>query len=112
MNGGGSWELNISGLSPNTQYLLYLVSADTDDNPAERVLCYTFTTTPPNPPAITINPGGTTAEIHFTTPDEKRDPMESLMASILVRLDFFTTRPNNVFSQPMRNYMDPSKSLS
>ena len=110
-NGGGSCDVIIPSLTPSTQYILYLVSTDVAGNPAEKALCYKFTTLPPKPPAITINPGGTTAEIHFRTPDNNHDPMNSLMASVLVRLDYFTLRPNNPFSQPMRNYLDPSKTL-
>lgn len=108
-DGGGSWDIRIPELEPNRTYILYLVSADTDDNPSDTVLCYRFTTTPPNPPVINITPGGTTAGIQFK--DVEGDALSSVMAYVLVRSDYFTTQPNNVFSQPMSNYKDPGKNL-
>ena len=115
VNGGGSYELIITGLEPSTQYLLYLVGTDVPGNPEERVLCYTFTTTPPNPPAIKIEPGGTTATLHFRTPiineTDKEEPMESVMAGVLVQRDWFSSNPNSIFNQRMSNYLDAGKSL-
>ena len=108
-DGGGSWDIKLPNLEPNRTYILYLVSADTEDNPSETVLCYKFTTTPPNPPVINITPGGTTANIQFK--DVDGDPLNSVMAYVLVRSDYFTTVANNVFSQPMSNYKDPNKTL-
>lgn len=52
--------LNITGLDPETTYILYLVSTDVNDVPAEHALCYKFTTTPPSAPRIAFEPGGNT----------------------------------------------------
>ncbi len=52
--------INIGSLTANTTYLLYLVSADENGTPASNAICYKFTTTPPEPPKITIVPSGST----------------------------------------------------
>lgn len=52
--------INITNLTANTVYLLYLVSADENGTPSSNAICYKFTTTPPEPPKITIVPSGST----------------------------------------------------
>ncbi len=52
--------LSIPSLEANTTYILYLVSTDENGTPAEKALCYKFSTTPPEPPKITIQPNGST----------------------------------------------------
>ena len=52
--------LEIPSLEANTTYILYLVSTDENGTPAEKALCYKFSTTPPEPPKITIQPNGST----------------------------------------------------
>lgn len=102
--------LSITGLAPESTYLLYLVPTSVEGTPPSSAVCYQFTTTPARAPAINITPGGTTADILFKDVETGR-PMESVMAYVLVRSDFFTTLPSNEFSRPMRNYMDPDKAI-
>lgn len=52
--------INIENLTANTTYLLYLVSTDENGTPSPNAICYKFTTTPPEPPKITIQPNGST----------------------------------------------------
>lgn len=52
--------INIEGLTADTTYLLYLVSTDANGTPSPNAICYKFTTSPPEPPKITIQPNGST----------------------------------------------------
>ncbi len=108
----GNTTMTISSLEPERQYILYLVSTDKYNNPAKKVLCYRFTTTPPNPPIIDITPGGTSADIQFLDiQDDTIVPLESQMAQVLVRSDYFTGVPGNPFSKPMSEFLRPGASL-
>lgn len=61
--------LTISNLEPQTTYLLYLVSTNETGMTADQARCYQFTTTPPYPPAVTIQPSGSArAEIMVSDP--------------------------------------------
>ena len=61
-------QLDIQGLIPNRTYLLYLATTNTAGTMCDQVLCYKFTTTPPDPPVITIDPSGTTGATFTVTP--------------------------------------------
>lgn len=59
--------INLSNLTPNTTYLLYLASADDNGTPATNAICYRFTTTPPKAPVVQVQShGNDKAEITLT----------------------------------------------
>lgn len=98
-------QLDIQGLIPNRTYLLYLATTNTTGTMCDQVLCYKFTTTPPDPPVITIDPSGTTGATFTVEPS-------STLSFVLVRNTYFNPGSSNVFNRPFTgSYLDPTNPL-
>ena len=91
-------QLDIQGLIPNRTYLLYLATTNTAGTMCDQVLCYKFTTTPPDPPVITIDPSGTTGATFTVTPS-------STLSFVLVRNTYFNPGSSNVFNRAFSGSM-------
>ena len=106
--------LHITGLAAESTYMLYLVSTTTGNRPVENAVCYLFSTTPARPPIIDITPQGSSADIRFfDVESETRDPLDSVMAYVLVRNDYFTQAGNaSDFNRPMSDFQDPNSPYS
>ena len=97
--------LDIQGLIPNRTYLLYLATTNTAGTMCDQVLCYKFTTTPPDPPVITIDPSGTTGATITVDPS-------STVSFVLVRNTYFNPGSSNVFNRPFTGgFLDPTNPL-
>ncbi|WP_300688090.1 S-layer homology domain-containing protein [uncultured Oscillibacter sp.] len=106
--------LHITGLAAESTYMLYLVSTTTGNRPVDNAVCYLFSTTPARPPIIDITPQGSSADIRFFDAEsDTRAPLDSVMAYVLVRNDYFTQAGNaSDFNRPMSDFQDPNSAYS